>query len=186
MNNQEKVPAKNKIIFWPSVIISILIAVIIGGAVYTWAWQVIGVKDRQIKDLQQELISQSAPPVKEITPEVQIEKPTVTSIEKNSEGNFVIKGKAKPNSSVWLYQVPEMDEDCLVLGTDALNLADLADENGNFEKIYTPSEDILKHLEFYEFAIVSIDSEKKYDLSWIENKFCAPNETKSEYFKLSL
>ena len=115
-------------------------------------------------------------------------KPTVTSPRSGETlgkafGGVRIVGKAAPNSYVWLFQVSEMDPNCLSMAS-ALVGANRVDANGNFEIIYAPYGEAENWPS--EFAVVSIDPNQKYKLSWLNNTFCAPNEAKSDYFQLIL
>jgi hypothetical protein len=152
----------------------VLTAVIVGGGVYFW------------QNMQLEEPETTTPEV--ISDQNTIVKPIVTSplsgatIEKASDG-VKITGKAAPNTYVWLFQVSEMDPNCLDMGLD-LEGANRVDASGNFEIIYAPygKEESWPR----EFAVVSIDPNQKYKLSWLNNTFCAPDEAKSDYFQLIL
>jgi hypothetical protein len=167
--SQKKFPASAAVL-----IAVVLTAIIAGGGVYFW-------QNMQLEE------SEITTP--EVTPvQTAIVKPTVasplngTTIENPLEGIKII-GKAAPNSFVWLFSVSEMDPDCLNLSL-ALTLGDRADANGNFEIDYTPDGEAESWPS--EFAVVSLDETRKYQLKWLESMFCAPDEAKSDYFQLNL
>lgn len=152
----------------------VLTAIIVGGGVYFW-------QNMQLKE------SEITTP--EVTPaQTAVIKPTITSprsgatVEKALDGVKIV-GKAAPNSSVWLFQVSEMDPNCLSMAS-ALTLGDMVNANGNFEITYTPSGEEENWPS--EFAVVSLDPNQKYKLNWVSGVFCAPDEAKSDYFQLTL
>lgn len=158
-----------------AVIISVVVtAAIAGGGVYFW------------QNIQSEEAEVAAP---EVTPvQTTIIKPIVTSPQsgatvKNSPEGIKIMGKATPNSTVWLFAVSEMDPSCLSMDTN-LTGGDKVDANGNFEMIYEPEGEMESWPS--EFTVVSLNENQKYQLSWVNGVFCAPDETKSDDFQLIL
>ncbi len=158
-----------------AVIISVVVtAAIAGGGVYFW------------QNMESKEAESTVPESTSV--QTTIVKPTVTSpqnwatVESALDG-VKIAGKAAPNSSVWLFQVSEMDAYCLHLAS-ALTLGDRPDANGNFEIDYIPEGD--EESWPSEFAVVAIDESQKYQLRWVTGSFCAPEEATSDYFHWTL
>ncbi|MFA5128873.1 MAG: hypothetical protein WC445_02790 [Patescibacteria group bacterium] len=158
-----------------AVLISVVLtALIVGGGVYWW----------------QNMESKEAEPTVPESASVQttIVKPTVTSplsgatVENSPEG-IKITGKATPNYTVWLFPVSEMDPSCLSMASN-LTGGDKVDAGGNFEIIYEPTGEMESWPS--EFVVVSLDENQEYQLSWVNGVFCAPDEAKSDSFKLTL
>ncbi len=158
-----------------AVIISVVVtAALVGGGVYYW---------------QNILLNEAEETTSEVTPvQTATIKPIVTSpqsgatVEDVSKGVKII-GKAAPNSFVWLFQIWEEAPDCLNLSS-ALTLGDRTDTSGNFEINYIP--DGNEESWSSEFSVVSLNESQKYQLKWLENTFCAPDDAKSNYFELTL
>lgn len=156
------------------IIAVVLTALIVGGGVYFW--QNMKLKEAEV----------AAP---EVTPiQTAIVKPTVTSplngaTIKNASDGVKITGKAAPNSTVWLFQVSEMDPNCLSMASN-LTGGDRVDASGNFVMIYEPEGEMESWPS--EFTVVSLNENQKYQLSWVNGIFCAPDETKSDNFQLIL
>lgn len=158
-----------------AVLISVVLtAIIVGGGVYFW-------QNMQLKEA--EVTAPEVTPIQTTTV-----KPTVTSPRSGETigrafGGVRITGKAAPNSSVWLFEVPEMDPG--YLGFDEmLTGAERVDTSGNFEIIYTPFGEAESWPS--EFSVVSLDQSQKYGLIWSTSKIFVPTEAKSDYFQLIL
>ena len=158
-----------------AVITSVIVtAAIAGGGVYFW-------QNMQLEE--SEITTPEATPGQITTIKPSITSPLSGATIENATDGVKITGKAAPNSTVWLFPVSEMNPTCLSMAT-AETLGDKADASGNFEIIYTPYGD--EKTWPSEFTIVAFGENQKYQLSWVDGVFCAPEEVKSDYFQLNL
>ena len=158
-----------------AVLISVILtAAIVGGGVYFW-------QNMQLEE--SEITTPEATPGQITTTKPSITSPLSGATIENATDGVKITGKAAPNSTVWLFPVSEMNPTCLSMAT-AETLGDKADASGNFEITYYPTGEMESWPS--EFAIVAFGENQKYQLSWVDGVFCAPEEVKSDYFQLTL
>lgn len=166
---------------WLIIVVVMVMAVLVGGSTY-WAMQLsldsikmkIDVLENRVENLQ--VVPQAEEEVCE-EETITAVKPTIISPENGAtiddpSEEVVFKGKAEPNSSVWLFAVSEMDPACLTMDS-VLSGPEMVGENGNYEITYLPSSQD-SELGPRPFAVVSIDTESKYEMSWVNGVFCLP------------